>query len=122
MSKSFKEMDVVERIKTICSERGIGLSKLERECGFANAYISGLRKGTMPADRLEKVANALGISYWYLLTGESDGYYINPDTAEMAQKLYDRKDIRMLFDAVQDLTEDQVRILQQMADSWNIKG
>ena len=45
-------MDMVDRIKAICKERKIAISRLERECGFSNAYISQLRKGTLPADRL----------------------------------------------------------------------
>lgn len=36
-------MTSVERVKTICKERKIPLSRLERECGFANGYISQLK-------------------------------------------------------------------------------
>lgn len=62
-------MNAIDRIKMICEQRGISISKLERECGFANAYIAGLRKGTMPADRLQKVADFLGVSYAYTQVG-----------------------------------------------------
>lgn len=120
MEKRFKDMDVVERIKTVCKERGISIAQLERECGFANAYIAGLRRGTMPADRLQKVANALGLSYWYLLTGEADGYYINPEAAEMAQQIYDNKDLRLLFDVAKDVTPEQLKLLHDLAMSWKV--
>ena len=36
-------MNTVERVRKICSERGIAISKLEKECGFWNAYIAGLK-------------------------------------------------------------------------------
>lgn len=66
-------MNAVERIKEECKTRGIPVSKLERDCGFANGYISGLKRGIMPYDRLEKVAEYFGISSNYLMTGEKPG-------------------------------------------------
>lgn len=63
-------MNSVERVKSICKVRKIPISKLEKDLGFSNAYIAQLRKGTFPADRLRKIANYLGVSDEYLLTGE----------------------------------------------------
>ena len=65
-------MDTVDRIKSICKERKIAISRLERECGFSNAYISQLRKGTLPADRLLAISEFLGVSMYYLMTGKDD--------------------------------------------------
>ena len=50
-------MNTVDKIKQMCSERKIPISKLEKECGFANGYIGRLKKGTLPSDRIVKVAN-----------------------------------------------------------------
>ena len=63
-------MNSVERVKSICKERKIAISKLERELGFSNGYIAQLRKGTFPADRLADIAAYLSVSTEYLLTGE----------------------------------------------------
>lgn len=63
-------MNTVERLKCICKERKIPISKLEKECGFSNGYIGQLRKGSMPDDRLRIVADYLGISAEELSTGE----------------------------------------------------
>ncbi len=63
-------MNTVERIKNVCKERKIPISKLEKECGFSNGYIGQLRKGTMPDDRLRIVADYLKISAEELSTGE----------------------------------------------------
>ena len=41
-------MTTIERIVEVCKERGIPISRLERECGFANGYVKQLKKGTMP--------------------------------------------------------------------------
>lgn len=47
-------MNSVENVKAICKERKIPISKLEKDLGFANGYISQLRKGVFPYDRLKK--------------------------------------------------------------------
>lgn len=62
-------MNTVERIKSICKERRIPISKLEKDLGFGNAYISGLKKGTVPDDRLRKIAEYLDLTTEYLMTG-----------------------------------------------------
>lgn len=63
-------MNSVERVKAICSDRRIPISRLERELGFSNGYIAQLRKGVFPADRLAMIAEYLGVTTDYLLTGE----------------------------------------------------
>lgn len=63
-------MDSVERVKVICKGRKLAISKLEKDLGFGNGYISQLRKGMFPADRLAKIAAYLSVSEEYLLYGE----------------------------------------------------
>lgn len=64
-------MNSVERVKAICKERKIPISKLESDLRFSNGYIGQLRKGVFPADRLAKIASYLGVTTDYLLTGEA---------------------------------------------------
>lgn len=73
-------MNAVERVKTICKERKIPISKLESDCGFANGYIGQLRKGVFPDDRILKIAEYLNVSVDYLMTGKEMEF-----TAEMAE-------------------------------------
>lgn len=49
-------MNTVDRIKGFCKEKGVPISRLEKACGFANGYIGQLKKGSVPADRLAKIA------------------------------------------------------------------
>ena len=114
------EDDLIQRIKKLCKFMNISVSKLERDCGFSNSYITNLRAGKMPADRLQKVADYFHVSTRYLLTGEEDeqGYYVSLEAAEMAQDIYDNSELRLLFDAARNCTPDQLHLLQQMAESW----
>lgn len=63
-------MNSVERVKAICKDRKIAISRLKRDLGFANGYIGQLRKGTFPAERLSDIAAYLSVSTEYLMTGE----------------------------------------------------
>lgn len=110
-------MNTVERVKMICKERKIPLSRLERECGFSNGYIGQLKKGSIPDDRLLKIASYLGMTVDQL-TGvqtdaQSSGYYVNEDTARTAQQIFDDPYLRILFDAAQDSRPED---LQMAAD------
>jgi transcriptional regulator with XRE-family HTH domain len=62
-------MNSVEKVKALCKERKIPISRLEKELGYANGYIGQLRKGTFPDDRLVEIANYLNVPTAYL-TGE----------------------------------------------------
>ena len=58
-------MNSVERVKEICKERKIPISKVERDLGYANGYIGQLKKGVFPADRLLDIAEYLGVCLIY---------------------------------------------------------
>ena len=65
-------MNTVEKVKALCKERGVPISKLERECGFANGYIGQLKKGTIPDDRAIKIAEFFDIDVRTLIGSERD--------------------------------------------------
>ena len=83
-------MTSVDRIKMICKDRKIPISRLEKDLGFGNAYISQLRKGVLPAERLHLVADYLGVSPDYLMYGNE-----KKPTPEMGNELSE-KDIRLI--------------------------
>jgi len=111
-------MTSVERVKQICKERKIPVSRLERECGFANGYISQLKKGVMPEDRLRKVAEYLDVSAEYLATGEEQKqYYTDEETKRMAEFLKNNKDYKVLFDAMKTVRPTDIEdILKYIND------
>ena len=64
-------MNCVDRVKALCKERRIPIYKLEKDLGFANGYIGQLRRGVLPVERLEMVAEYLGVTIDYLLGKEN---------------------------------------------------
>lgn len=111
-------MNSVERVKAICKDRKIPISKVERDLGYANGYIGQLKRGVFPADRLQDIAEYLGVSSDYLLNGEEkqEGakYYLNQETAEMAQRLFENRDLRVLFDAAKDASPEDLKTTYDM--------
>lgn len=67
------EKNAVQRVKDLCKQRKIPISRLERELGFGNGYISQLRKGTFPNDRLLQIANYLMVPVEVLMEGNRIG-------------------------------------------------
>lgn len=111
-------MNSVERVKTICKERKIPISKLERDLGFSNGYIGQLRKGVFPDDRLKLIAEYLNLSMNYLQTGEesngSERYYLNDETSQIAQDIFENKELRLLFDAARDAEPEDLETVHSM--------
>lgn len=68
-------MTTVERLKALLKERKIAVSTLEKACGMSNAYISQLKKGSIPADRLFVIADYLHVSPRWLVFGSDDAEY-----------------------------------------------
>lgn len=118
-------MNSVERVKAICKERGIAISKLEKACGFSNGYISQLKKGVFPTDRIKKISEYLELSVEYLMTGEESesGYYLDSDTARMAQEMYEDPDMRTLFDMKRNMPADRfaahVKFMKELYEKEN---
>lgn len=98
-------MNTVEKIKTICHERKIPISRLEKECGFANGYIGQLKKGSIPDDRLVKIADFLSVPVEYLATGTLSS--LDSEAAKIAQYVIDNKTVRLIVEGMKELDEKE---------------
>lgn len=46
---------------------------------------------------------------------ESEKYYLNEETAKVAQEIFENKELRTLFDVQKDMDPDDLRALHNMA-------
>lgn len=90
-------MNSVERVKQLCKEQKIPISKLEKDLGFSNGYIGQLRKGVFPSNRLILIAEYLGVSADYLMTGEAPA-----EKKEVALTPKDERDIKKDLDNIME--------------------
>ena len=50
------------------------------------------------------------------LSETTDKYYLDPEVAEMAQELYSRPEMRVLFDATKNVSKDDIQFVIDMLD------
>ena len=95
--------------------KGMKDADVARETGITKSTFSDWKNGrSNPKDaKLQKIADLFGVSVEYIRTGEEkeggEKYYLNEETAEMAQKLFENKDLRVLFDAAKDATPEDLK-------------
>ena len=86
-----------ERILNEMENAGIKtIRELERRANLSNGAIKNIRNGSMPSsDRLARIADVLGVSVNYLLTGKTDDDpFDDPTPPEVCEK--QRKVLRLL--------------------------
>lgn len=118
-------MTTVERVKAILKERGIAVSKLEKDLGFSNGYIAQLRRGMFPADRLDKIADYLGTTTEYLLGGSEEqkkDATENGDVMDLRGAIRDNPALRALFEASQGVPASRIYEAAAMLAKWKEEG
>ena len=101
--------------------RGMKDMDVSRALGLHPSVISDWRRGksTPKYDKLVLIANYFDVSVDFLMTGkQSDNYYLNPETAKIAQEIFDNRELRILFDVSRNATPEQLKLLQDLAKSW----
>jgi len=73
------------------------------------------------ADKLQSISNWLSIDLSDLLMNKGDNspeqdspYYLNPETAQIAQQVFDDPNLRILFDAARDVKPENIRLAAEM--------
>lgn len=67
-------MTLRERIKDLCKKKGISVNKLEMDLHFGKGYVSKLDKSTPNSEKLQKIADYLGVTLDYLMSGEKEEF------------------------------------------------
>ena len=103
-------MSVVERVKELCKEKKIPISRLERDLGFGNGYIGQLKKGVLPNDRLDAIASYLEVSPAYLASDAAsamgDSMVFNPD-GSVTIKVYGTIPAGIPMEAIEDVIDSE---------------
>ncbi len=109
-----------EIFEQLCKEKGVTAYRVCKETGITTATISNWKAGryTPKQEKMQKIADYFGVSVDYLMTGkEKEGgekYYLNDETAEMAQHLFENKELRVLFDAAKDASPEDLKTTYDM--------
>lgn len=117
MSENVKEI-----IKQRRQELGLTMKEVADAVGVSEATVSKWESGdieNMRRDKISKLADALHISPAILMGWDDEpdaGYYLDSEAAEIAQEVYDRPELKMLFDASRNVSAEDLRFVIEMID------
>jgi len=116
-------MDLYERIRELCDERGVSFRKVERETGIGHGSINRWHDQMPKADSLQKVADYLDVSVPYLLGTEQirKGYYLDPEVSRIARILKNRPELKVLFDASKNVRKEDIELVAEMIERFSKK-
>lgn len=105
-------MTSVEIVKNICKSRKIPIYRLEKDLGYSNGYISQLRKGVFPSDRLTEIAAYLDVPLEMLLGSE-------PENSETAYRV---PVLGRVAAGLPLLADEEVIDWEELPKAWKLKG
>ena len=108
-----------ERYCKLRDERGLKDATVARETGVNKSTFTDWKTGRSAPkkDKLQKIADYFGVSVEYLMTGEQKpDYYLNDDTRELAQFLFDHPDYKVMFDAVRKVKKEDLEFIKELID------
>lgn len=117
-----------EIFEQLCEKFSVTPYRVCKETGLTTATISNWKAGRYvpKQEKLQKIADYFNVSLEYLTTGkEKEGgkkYYLNDETAQVAQEIFENKELRALFDVQKDMEPDDLRALHNMALALKRKG
>lgn len=95
----------MSHFERLLKERGLSVWKVSKETGLPSSTLYDFANDAhVPnAKTLQKLADYFGVPVSYFTTGEmEEKHYEDPVTAELAQRMKDDHDLRLLFSAARD--------------------
>lgn len=108
-------MTIGERIKKLRMRYDISQVELSEMIGISKQSLYKYENGVItniPSDKIELLADVLHTTPSYLMGWENEqaqpSYYLNPETAAIAQEIFDNPELRALFDVSRNATPDDL--------------
>lgn len=112
-----------ERIKERRTALGLTLQDLSDKAGVSRQTIFRYENGdikNIPSDKIELIATALETTPAFLMGWDEEepqqGYYLDPEAAEIAQEVYERPELKVLFDASRKVSAEDIQFVVEMID------
>lgn len=111
-------MKLYERIKEVCEEKGFSINRIERELSFPRSSISKYNASSPSIDKVQKIAEHLGVTVDYLISKEhktdETPYCINDEAREIAEELAENPNLHILFDTAREVSTDDLQFVIDM--------
>lgn len=97
-----KELRIKRGYSQVSLAKALGVSK-----SLIGAYETGDRKPSFESQ--EEIADFFNVSIDYLLGRKNKStYYLDPEAAEAAKEMYERPELKVLFDASRNVTKEDI--------------
>ena len=90
-------MGLYEQIRDIAKSKGYSVNRLEKELGFAWSSINKFNKNIPSVDKLQQIADFLGVTVDYLMTGETP-----EEKKDVTLTRRDERDIEKILDQTRE--------------------
>lgn len=119
-------MEIGTLLKNRRIDLGLTLKEIADAVGVSEATVSRWESGeiaNMKRDKIAALAKVLSISPAAIMGWEEtpQEYYIDPETTAIAQKIYEDKELRALFDAAADASPEDLQTVQTMLKALKAK-
>ena len=108
-----------DKFEKLLKEKNVTPYRVHKETGISTATLSDWKNGkSQPKkDKIEKICEYFGVpvSYFYGDSTSSDGYYLSDETAQVAQEIFENKELRAVFDVQRGMAPEDLKALHQMA-------
>ena len=113
------KMEFKDRLKELRKRRGLSQVALADRLGLSKSTIGAYETGDIKPsiEALNAIADFFNVDLNYLM-GAEDGstYYLDPEAAEIAKEIANRKDLRILFDATRDISAEEMAVIIKMVE------
>lgn len=118
MSDELQKKIFSENLNRLLQDREKTQSEVAKEIDVSpqtfNTWTQGIAIPRM--GKIQRLADYFHIEKSALLdkASQDQTYYTNPETAKVAQEIFDNSDLRILFDAAKDSSPEQLKLAAEM--------
>nr|DAQ16323.1 MAG TPA: repressor protein [Caudoviricetes sp.]DAW40566.1 MAG TPA: repressor protein [Caudoviricetes sp.]DAW78522.1 MAG TPA: repressor protein [Caudoviricetes sp.] len=103
-------MNIVDKIRALCSERTITIAELERNLGLGAGTVSRWDVRVPGIDKVQKVAEYFDVSTDYLLGRSDVPKWANNDDIIIFDQALKRNSVIMSYDGIELSEEDKLKL------------
>lgn len=108
-----------ERFEKLCEAHGVSAYRVAKDTGISQQTFSSWKRGeyTPKLDKLTKIAEYFGVPVEYFQGEEpktTAGYYLDEETAKVAQAIFENPSLRILYSAAQGAKPEDLLMAARM--------
>lgn len=107
-----------EHYAKIRDSKGLKDSDVSKATGISQGTLSDWKKGRykLKYEKLQKIAELLEVSTDQLAGKEPASYYLNEESAQIAQEIFENPELRALFHTVRDVRPEDLKMVADLAE------